>query len=148
MGNLKWGLELNPLKSIGTGNGDILRGIKKSDNSFMGFGEAYFSCIFPGSVKGWKCHRKMTLNFVVPVGSIKFVIFKSNRVGQLDQSSSPFEFILGREQYSRLTIPPGLWVGFCGLGDSESVLLNVASHEHDPLESDNIDISSVVYKWD
>jgi len=148
MGILKWGLELNPLKSIGTGNGDILRGIKKSDDGFKGFGEAYFSCIFPGSAKGWKCHQKMTLNFVVPVGSIKFVIFQSDRAGQLDQSSGAVEFILGREQYSRLTIPPGLWVGFYGLGDSESVLLNVASHEHDPLESYNIDISAVVYKWD
>ena len=148
MGILKWGLELYPLKSIGTGRGDILRGIKKSDDGFKGFGEAYFSCILPGSAKGWKCHQKMTLNFVVPVGSIKFVIFQSDRAGKLDQSSGAVEFILGREQYSRLTIPPELWVGFYGLGDSESVLLNVASHEHDPLESDNIDISAVVYKWD
>ena len=65
MGILKWGLELNPLKSIGTGNGDILRGIKKSDDGFKGFGEAYFSCIFPGSAKGWKCHQKMTYTNVI-----------------------------------------------------------------------------------
>tara|TARA_B110000003_G_scaffold268103_1_gene297151 strand:+ start:3597 stop:4043 length:447 start_codon:yes stop_codon:yes gene_type:complete len=148
MGILKWGIQHNPLECIGTGKGDILHGMKKSDEGFKAFGEAYFSCISPGSAKGWKCHKKMTLNFVVPVGSIKVVIFKSDSSGKLDQSKGALEFILGREDYSRLTIPPGLWVGFYGLGVMESILLNIASHEHDPGESDNIDITDLSYKWD
>ena len=148
MDSLKWGIQLNPLKCISTDKGDILRGMKKSDDGFKDFGEAYFSCILPGSAKGWKCHKKMTLNFVVPVGSIKFAIFNSDQNGKPDHLSGAIEFILGRDDYSRLTIPPGLWVGFFGLGGDESMLLNIASHEHDPMEADNIDISSFDYKWE
>lgn len=147
MDKLKWGIKCHSLKCISTDKGDILRAMKKSDDGYNDFGEAYFSCILPGSVKGWKRHKMMTLNFIVPVGSIKVVIFKSDQSGALDQSSGSLEYILSRENYSRLTIPPDLWVGFMGLGNTESMLLNIASHEHNPLEADNIDIGDIPYKW-
>lgn len=148
MGALKWGVEVTSLKSIKMPHGDVLHGIKNSESSFKGFGEAYFSCILPESIKGWKLHKEMTLNLIVPIGLIKFVVFRSIKSRTADLCSGPLELILGREKYSRLTIPPNLWVGFQGLSDSESILLNVASHEHDPLEAVNIDIHDIDYSWD
>ena len=147
MDKLKWGVESHPLKSISNNKGNVLHGLKKSDIGFKDFGEAYFSCISPGFIKGWKRHKEMTLNLIVPVGLVKFVIFSSKENGEPDQSNNPIEYIIGREKYSRLTIPPGLWVAFHGLGDCESILLNVASHEHDPDESDNLEVDELDYKW-
>ena len=37
----------------------------------------YFSVVNPGVVKGWKLHKKMTCNLIVPIGTIKFVISKN-----------------------------------------------------------------------
>ncbi len=42
---------------------------------FERFGEIYFSTIYPGVIKGWHIHTKMTLNYAVPVGMIKLVCF-------------------------------------------------------------------------
>ena len=51
--------------------------IKKTDIGFLSFGEAYFSSVEYKLIKGWKKHKKMTLNFIVPIGKIKFVIHDS-----------------------------------------------------------------------
>ena len=103
MDKLKWGVESHPLKSIPNHKGNVLHGLKKSDIGFKDFGEAYFSCISPGFIKGWKRHKEMTLNLIVPVGLVKFVIFSSKENGEPDQSNNPIEYIIGREKYSRLT---------------------------------------------
>ena len=66
---------LTPLRIIGVKGGDVLHAMKDTDDGFSGFGEAYFSSIEKGCIKGWKKHTNMTLNIVVPVGVIKFVFF-------------------------------------------------------------------------
>ena len=73
------GVILTPLKQIHHPKGDILHGMKKSDIGFDGFGEAYFSSIKEGEIKGWKKHRKMTLNLIVPVVEIEFVVFDAKK---------------------------------------------------------------------
>ena len=62
-----------PLKRIPTVGGDVMHALKYSDNGFNGFGEVYFSWVERGAIKAWKCHQKMTLNLVVPLGEISFV---------------------------------------------------------------------------
>ena len=71
---------LTPLKKIYHPKGDILHGIKKIDKGYLGFGEAYFSTINYNEIKGWNRHKRMTLNLVVPIGSVKFVIY-DDRIG-------------------------------------------------------------------
>lgn len=127
------GVFLSDLKIIPVDNGRVLHGIKANENTYMGFGEAYFSSIVNGKIKGWKKHLQMTLNLVVPVGAIRFVIFddrpKSKTYGSFN------EVCLGPEiKYSRLTIPPGVWMAFQGIGKDLNLLLNIASIPHDPAE--------------
>ena len=69
---------LNDTKIIEMEDGDILHAIKSSDETFLKFGEAYFSTIKPGRIKAWKMHKIMTLNIIVPIGEIKFVLFEEN----------------------------------------------------------------------
>ena len=115
------GVILTPLKKIPNVNGDVLRAMKASDKGFVGFGEAYFSCLNQGVTKGWKKHNKMTLNLIVITGEIKFVIYNERNY---------FEVILSKDNYQRLTIAPGLWLAFKGLS-KKNTLLNLASIEHD-----------------
>ena len=113
--------------------------MKKSDNGFDGFGEAYFSTIYKNDIKGWKKHTEMTLNLVVPIGEIEFVIYN-------DESKKFFNTRLSQNKYQRLTIKPNLWVAFRGLEDY-NLLLNLASIEHDPGEAKNLDINEIQYEW-
>jgi dTDP-4-dehydrorhamnose 3,5-epimerase len=122
-------ITLTPLQRIFNEKGDILKGLKCSDNGYAGFGEAYFSFIKKGFIKGWKKHTKMQLNIIVPSGQIKFYL--------LDEATKENKIIIiGNEDYSRLTVKPGVWMAFEGL-DEQNMLLNIASIEHDPLEAVN-----------
>ena len=68
------GVSLHPLKHIVVPKGDIYHAMKSTDEGYVGFGEVYFSQIEHGQAKGWKRHNRMTLNLIVPVGTVKFVM--------------------------------------------------------------------------
>ena len=133
------GVTLTPLKQILNPKGDIFHAMKCSDNGFDGFGEAYFSTINKNDIKGWKKHNLMTLNLIVPLGEITFIIFN-------EKTNEFFETRLSQNNYQRLTVSPGLWMAFKGLGDC-NMLLNLASIEHDPNESINIELNKINYEW-
>jgi hypothetical protein len=133
------GVILTPLKQIQHPKGDIFHAMKKSDIGFNGFGEAYFSTINKGDIKGWKKHTKMVLNLVVCHGEIKFVIYD-------DIKNKFFSASLSHKNYQRLTVSPGLWMAFQGIDDS-NMLLNLANIEHDSHEAENIILSKIEYGW-
>jgi dTDP-4-dehydrorhamnose 3,5-epimerase len=125
-------------KQIFHEKGDIFHIIKKSSNGFHGFGEAYFTTVKSGEIKGWKKHHEMTLNLAVPIGNVKFVI--------TDGDGNFKDFILSPDFYYRLTIPPKLWVAFRGIGDF-NLVVNIANLEHNPEEATNIPLEEIFYEW-
>ncbi len=130
---------LTPLKQLHNPKGDIYHAMKKSDDGFSRFGEAYFSTVNIDDIKGWKKHTKMILNLVVPIGEIEFVIYN-------DIKNEFFSVKLSQKNYQRLTVMPGLWMAFKGIGEN-SMLLNLASIEHDPSESINEELGNINYDW-
>jgi len=133
------GVILTPLKQIHHPKGDIFHGMKKSDAGFAGFGEAYFSTINQDDIKGWKKHTEMTLNLVVTVGEIKFVVYD-------EETKEFFSVTLSQKNYQRLTVKPNLWMAFQGIGEY-NMLLNLASIEHSQSEAVNIALDKINYKW-
>jgi len=127
------------LKQIYHPKGDICHAMKKSDVGFEGFGEAYFSTINQNEIKGWKKHTLMILNLVVPVGEIEFVVYD-------EESNKFFSIKLSQNNYKRLTVKPNAWMAFRGLG-KHNILLNLASIEHDPSESINMELEDISYEW-
>ena len=126
------------LKKISHPLGDVWHAIKSSDSEYAGFGEAYFSFIEKGKIKGWKKHKKATLNLVVPVGEIKFFAYDEE---QEDKHSKLSSFTLSEENYFRLTVPSGIWLAFKGLKE-RNMLLNVSDYSHDPSEVEAIEIEN------
>ena len=80
------GLILTPLNRIHNPNGDILHGIKRSEAEFSSFGEAYFSMIKNGSIKGWNKHKVMTLNLIVAIGEVSFVVYDDREASNTNGS--------------------------------------------------------------
>jgi len=140
------GVFLTPLKRIANEKGDILHALKRSDDSFSTFGEAYFSIANFNAVKGWKMHTKMALNIIVPLGAIRFVIYDDRPTSETKGVYQ--EFILSADNYCRLTVAPGLWMAFQGVGRDVNMLLNIASIEHDPNESINKQLDIFFYDWE
>ena len=130
---------LTSLKQIYNPKGDIYHAMKKSDDGYDGFGEAYFSTVHKDDIKGWKQHTKMTLNLVVPIGAIEFVVYD-------EDTKEFFSVVLSQDNYQRLTVKPGLWMAFRGKNEN-NMLLNLASIEHDPKEAINKELSEIKYEW-
>lgn len=140
------GVKLCPLKHVIVPKGDIYHALKSTDEGYAGFGEAYFSQVKEGEVKGWKCHDRLTLNIVVPVGTIKFVIY-DDRVGS--STCGKFEEITlsPHYNYQRLVLPPKLWMAFQGVGAGISMLMDIIPEPHDPDESSRKDLSEIKYTF-
>ena len=129
------------LKRIPTDGGDVMHALKHSDNGFNGFGEIYFSWVQQGAIKAWKCHQRMTLNLVVPVGEVSFVFHLTNQKNIYRTEN------IGEERYVRLTVPPGIWFGFQGRGSGQSLLMNLADMVHETDEVLRKKTSEFVYNW-
>jgi dTDP-4-dehydrorhamnose 3,5-epimerase len=137
-----------PLRQIVDERGKIMHMLRSDDPGFEAFGEIYFSVVFPGAVKGWHIHRIMTLNYAVPLGLIKLVLYD-------DRPESPtrgelMEIFTGPDNYCLITIPPNIWNGFKGLGAVPAMVANCATIPHDPREIDRMDPleSTIPYNWD
>ena len=121
--------------------------LRRDGDVFEAFGEIYFSCVFPGAIKAWHIHKRMTLNYAVPLGGIRFVLYD-------DRPDSPTrgevqEMVLGPDNYRLVTVPPMIWNGFKGLGSETSIVANCATIPHDPDEivrRDPMD-STIPYDW-
>jgi dTDP-4-dehydrorhamnose 3,5-epimerase len=134
---------ITQLDVIDTPGGNVMHAMKETSAGYAGFGEVYFSQVDEGAITAWKRHKSMTLNLIVPVGEIKFVLFDDR-----DESNTRFqEVIISRENYCRLTVPPMVWMGFQGLSNDGSMLLNIANIEHDTGEVDRLEIDKINYNW-
>ena len=126
------GVKITQLKQICDERGKIMHMMRCDSRDFDRFGEIYFSCVYPNVVKGWHIHKKMTLNYAVPHGRIKLVLFD-------DRANSPTkgevqEIYLGPDCYNLVTIPPLVWNGFKGVGTEPSIVANCSDIPHDAEE--------------
>ena len=139
------GIVLTDLKMINHPQGDIYHAMKKSDKGFEGFGEAYFSTINKNEIKGWKKHLKMTMNIIVPVGEVTFVLFDDRE--NSNSVNNYFSVTLSPSNYYRLTVPSGIWHAFKGHNHDLNLILNVANMIHQPDEIIRIDLDKIPFDW-
>lgn len=126
------GVKIIPLRQFPDERGSVKHMLRRDDPHFEKFGEIYFSTVYPGQVKGWHLHRYMGLNYAVPVGMIKLVLYDRR------QYSSTFgevqEIYLGEQNYVLVHVPPEVWNAFRGIGLKEALVANCATLPHSPDE--------------
>jgi dTDP-4-dehydrorhamnose 3,5-epimerase len=141
------GVQVKALRQILDERGKVMHMLRSTDQHFQQFGEIYFSCVYPGAIKAWHLHSRMTLNYAVPHGAIKFVLYD-------DREGSPTrgelqELFLSPDNYQLVTVPPLVWNGFKGIGSEMAIVANCASLPHDPNEISRKDPfdASIPYDW-
>ena len=98
------GVRLIPLKQIQDERGKVMHMLRVTDPHFKKFGEIYFSCTYPGVVKGWHKHSEMTLSYAAVTGAVKVVLF-DDRVSSATKGEVQ-EIYLTQENYCLLVVPP------------------------------------------
>ena len=142
------GVAVKPLKRIPDERGSIMHMMRRDDTEFEHFGEIYFSEIYPGVIKGWHIHKEMTLNYAVPFGMIKLVLYdereESPTKGELQ------EIFMGDKNYCLVRIPPMIWNGFKGMGSAPAIVANCSTLPHAPDEIERLDpiANHIPYDWE
>ena len=142
------GVQIHQLRRIPDERGAVLQMLRRDDPWFERFGEIYFSLVYPGAIKGWHRHTRMTLNYAVITGLVKLVLYDdrtdSATKGQLQ------EIFVGESCYSLITIPLGIWNGFKGIGVKPAIVANCATEPHDPDEITRLDplTKTIPYQWE
>lgn len=103
------GVQVVPLPPIADERGAVYHMLKETDPHFLRFGEIYFSMVYPGVVKAWKNHTRLTANYACVFGRIKLVLF-DDRTGSSTHGAVT-ELYIGPEEYALVVIPPGIWHG-------------------------------------
>ncbi len=141
------GVCVQPLRQIPDERGKVMHMLRRDDPWFDKFGEIYFSVVYPGAIKGWHQHARMTLNYAVLTGMVKLVLFD-------DREGSPtrgelMEIHTGEDAYALIVVPAGIWNGFKGIGVKPAIVANCATEPHDPEEIIRLDPFSdqIPYDW-
>lgn len=141
------GVKVVPLRQIVDERGKIMHMLKATDPHFIRFGEIYFSCAWPGTVKAWHIHKRMTVNNAVVSGRAKLVMYDlrpdSPTRGELQ------EVFMGEDNYVLVQIPPGIANGYKAYGDKMVILANAGTEPHDPEEMLRLPPSTdeIPYDW-
>ena len=141
------GVKVFPLRRIQDERGLVMHMLRADDPHFEGFGEIYFSVIYPGVVKGWHVHARMTINYAVVDGNIKLVLY-DQRSGSPTKGELQ-ELVFGQINYQLVRVPPGVVNGFTAVGGARAVVANCASIPHDPSEITRLDPlgPDIPYDW-
>jgi dTDP-4-dehydrorhamnose 3,5-epimerase len=141
------GVVVTPLRQIFDERGKVMHMLREDAAGFTRFGEIYFSCVYPGAVKAWHLHQRMTLNYAVILGDIKLVLY-DDRAGSRTRGMVQ-ELFLSPENYCLVTVPPLIWNGFKGIRDKMAMLANCATLPHDANEIERRPASdpSIPYDW-
>lgn len=141
------GVRITPLRRIPDERGAIFHMLRADAEGFERFGEIYFSQVYPEAIKGWHLHRRMTLNYAVPIGMVKLVCY-DDRAGSPTRGNL-LELFIGELNYQLVTIPPLVWNGFKGIGTIPAIVANCATEVHDPDELVRADpfSAAIGYDW-
>lgn len=141
------GVLIVPLKQIPDDRGKIMHMLRSDDKHFEKFGEIYFSVVYPGIVKGWHVHKEMTLNYTVPIGMVKLVLYDARK--NTKSKGEVMEIFMGEANYVLVRIPPGVVSAVKGIGVKPAMVANCSTLAHDPKEIERIDPFSndIPYDW-
>ena len=141
------GVQIIPLRQIVDERGKVMHMLRCNDRHFAKFGEIYFSVVNPGAIKAWHLHKVMTLNYAVPMGQIKFVLYDARE--ESPTKGKIQEIFLGPDNYNLVVVPPGIWNGFKGISMQPALVANCASIAHDAGEIERMSPvdPSIPYDW-
>lgn len=141
------GVSVTPLRQIADERGKVMHMLRADSPGFEGFGEVYFSVVYPGAIKAWHLHREMALNYAVPVGNIKLVLYDDREASAT--RGALMEIFTGPDDYKLIHVPPLVWNGFKGIGAMPALVANCATVPHRKDEIVRLDPFSpkIPYDW-
>ena len=143
------GVKTKNLRVVPDERGWLMEILRCDDEIFQQFGQVYITTAYPGVVKGWHYHKKQTDNFTCVYGMMKVALYDAR-----DDSSTQgtiMEFFVGEKNPLLISVPPGVYHGFKGIGTETAYFLSVPTLPYNYLEPDEYrlppDTKEIPYDW-
>lgn len=144
------GVKTKNLRVIPDERGRLMEMIRRDDEVFLGFGQAYLTTAYPGVVKAWHFHKLQTDNFVVVRGMMKVVLYDSRELSPTKGIVN--EFFLGDHHPILLQIPPLVYHGFKTISTEEAMVVNFPTETYNYAEPDEYRLdphdNDIPYNWE
>jgi dTDP-4-dehydrorhamnose 3,5-epimerase len=117
------GVKVKHLRVLPDERGRLMEILRRDDECFTQFGQAYITTVYPGVVKAWHYHKVQHDNFAVVAGMVQIVIYDAR-----DDSPTQGEvniFHVGIHNPMLIHVPPFVYHGFKNVGTEEAIVLNL-----------------------
>lgn len=142
---------ITPLQQFPDERGSNKLIMQSGDPGFGDIQQVYVSTVYPGTVKGWHRHKQKTLNYTCVAGIIRLVItpdLDKIPIRRVRPSDLVFqEIVMGETNYCRVSIPPGTWNAFMGLGYKEAIVVNCATLPYSEADIERLPWNYFAYDW-
>ena len=143
------GVKVKELKVIPDERGRLMEILRSDEKMFEKFGQVYMTTNYPGVVKAWHYHKNQNDYVACVKGMVKLVLYDgredSATKGRLN------EFFLGEHNPRLVRIPAGVWHGWKGVSEIESLVINAPTEVYDYSEPDEYrlpyDSDQIPYDW-
>lgn len=143
------GVRTKRLRVIPDERGRLMEVLRRDDELYQGFGQAYLTTAYPGVVKAWHYHRRQSDHFVVLRGMVKLVLYDGRESSPT--SGEINEFFLGEHNPLLVQIPPLVHHGFKCIGAEEALLINLPTEPYDHGAPDEYRLdahdNAIPYTW-
>jgi dTDP-4-dehydrorhamnose 3,5-epimerase len=123
------GVKTKNLRLIPDERGRVMEILRRDDELFEVFGQAYMTTTYPGVVKAWHKHGKQTDNIACVCGMIKMALY-DGRDGSPTQGEVD-EFYLGIHNPVLVQVPAGVYHGWMAVSQDEAVIINLPTRPYD-----------------
>ena len=143
------GVAIKNLTVISDERGWLMEILRNDDEIYQQFGQVYITTAYPGVVKGWHYHKKQTDNFTCVCGMMKVALYDAR-----DSSKTKgdiMELYAGEKNPILISVPPGVYHGFKGIGTETAYFLSVPTFPYNYEEPDEYrlppDSKDIPYDW-
>lgn len=143
------GVKIKKLKVIPDERGRLMEVLRRDDELFQGFGQAYMTTTYPGVVKAWHKHEKQTDNIACVAGLVKMALYDGRPGSPTFKEIN--EFYLGVHNPLLVQVPAGVYHGWMCVSQEEALIINIPTEmynrEHPDEQRLDPHTSDIPYDW-
>jgi dTDP-4-dehydrorhamnose 3,5-epimerase len=143
------GVKIKKLKVIPDERGRLMEILRRDDELFQNFGQAYATTTYPGVVKAWHKHEKQTDNIACVAGLIKMALYDARPDSPTFKEVN--EFYLGVHNPLLIQVPAGVYHGWMCVSQEEAIIVNLPTetYNYERPDEQRLDphTSDIPYDW-
>ncbi len=143
------GVKIKKLRVIPDERGRLMEILRRDDELFRNFGQAYVTTTYPGVVKAWHKHEKQTDNIACVAGLIKMALYDGRPDSPTFKEVN--EFYLGVHNPLLVQLPPGIYHGWMCVSQEEAIIVNLPTetynYEHPDEQRLDPHSNDIPYDW-